>query len=183
MASTQKSPGFDNTKDGKIVAALPRDQQTWRLPWRLSWRCASQSQEADKQQQTLQLLVPFALDQEDPASSEDTANTDSVEALFFAIPRGRASSTVGPEWAQVEHSFRFFGQFCWVEWVSEQAGWRLVGLEKFVGARCTPYRHRGRAEQHVGLQCGPSRRDQGQLRGAHSRAHHGADRRARKVFW
>ena len=35
------------------------------------------------------LVVPLA----DPASPEDTANTDSVEALHFAIPGGRASPT------------------------------------------------------------------------------------------
>ena len=39
------------------------------------------------------LIVPLALDQEDPASQEDTAKTDSVEAPFLAIPGSRAIST------------------------------------------------------------------------------------------
>ena len=37
--------------------------------------------------------LAFALDQEGPASPMDTAISDSVVALCFSIPKGRASST------------------------------------------------------------------------------------------
>ena len=37
------------------------------------------------------LVVPFALIQEDPASPEDSANSDYFMSLWFANPRGRAS--------------------------------------------------------------------------------------------
>ena len=37
------------------------------------------------------LVVPFALDQEGPASPEDTAGSDSVVALCLGIPGGRTS--------------------------------------------------------------------------------------------
>ena len=40
------------------------------------------------------LVVPSALDQKDPASPGDTAHTASVDALFFANPGGRASTTL-----------------------------------------------------------------------------------------
>ena len=39
------------------------------------------------------LFAPLALIREEPASSEDFANSDSVEALYFTIPGGRASPT------------------------------------------------------------------------------------------
>ena len=41
------------------------------------------------------------------------------------------------------------------EWMSVQAGRRLVGLEKSVGARYDRIGTEGRAEQHAGLQCSP----------------------------
>ena len=38
-------------------------------------------------------VVPPALDPEDPASPGNTSSADSVLALYFAIPKGRASTT------------------------------------------------------------------------------------------
>ena len=40
--------------------------------------------------------------------------------------------------------------------MSVQTGWRLAGLEKSGDARCARVGTEGRAEQHDGLQCGPS---------------------------
>ena len=70
-----------------------------RQPWRLSWRSRYFANSGGRASSTdfataiiwAVLVMPLALHQEDPASLEDTANTDSVEALFFAIPGGRAS--------------------------------------------------------------------------------------------
>ena len=39
------------------------------------------------------LVVQLALDQDNPASSHDSASSDSVEALNFVIPSGRNSPT------------------------------------------------------------------------------------------
>ena len=71
-------------------------QRTLRV-WTLSWHW--QFQEAEPHRHTFStteretLVVPFALVQEDSASSEDFASTDSDVALCFTNPGGRASPT------------------------------------------------------------------------------------------